>query len=226
MAQDRNALHELNEHRRGEFRHGDGWGLVYREHDELHRYRSVRPCWEDPQLPRFADKELVMLHARRASPGSPITLANVHPFQAEFASHRWFFCHNGTLHDPLPEFKGLEGTTDSERLLHLLLRDYDEQHDLESIVAVVGRLRHYSSLNFFLLSDHRLYVLNLYQERPRYYTLWLGCTANGLLVSSERFDPGMAVDWEPLGNRTLLRLDPGRGKSKTIERIHTQRLSF
>jgi len=207
-AQDRNELHELNKHRHGEFRHGDGWGSVYRESNELRRYRSLRPCWEDPRLPEFIGKKLVMLHARRASPESPVILANVHPFQAEFAGRRWFLCHNGTLHEQLPEFAGLEGTTDSERLLHLLLQNYDEQHDLEGIAAVVGGLRDYTSLNLFLLNDLRLYVLNLYRKHPRYHTLWLGHAEDGLVIASERLNLGETpVDWEPLENGTLLRLD-------------------
>lgn len=149
-----------------------------------------------------------MLHARRASPESPVILANVHPFQAEFAGRRWFLCHNGTLHERLPEFAGLEGTTDSERLLHLLLQNYDEQHDLEGIAAVVGGLRDYTSLNLFLLNDLRLYVLNLYRKHPRYHTLWLGHAEDGLVIASERLNLGETpVDWEPLENGTLLRLD-------------------
>jgi predicted glutamine amidotransferase len=210
MAQDRNGLHELNEGKQGQFRHDDGWGLVYREGRGLKRYRSTAPCWADPELERFLDKELVLLHARRASPGSSVTLENAHPFYYHCCGQEWFFCHNGTVREPLPRFEGLEGTTDSERLFRMLLASYDEREDLESLQQVLDNLQDYSALNVFLLGGRYLYLFNLHREHPRYYTLHLYRDDRGLLISSEPL-PGFS-GWEALENGTILRMELGTGK--------------
>lgn len=210
MAQDRSGLHELNEGRQGEFRHGDGWGLVYREGDWLKRYRSTLPCWADPELAQFRDKELVLLHARRASPGSAITPENTHPFQYHCCGEDWFLCHNGTIREPLPHLAGLEGTTDSEQLFHLLLSSYDEQDDLESLRRVLDNLQNYTALNAFLLNERYLYVFNLYREHPRYYTLHIHREGSRVLISSEPL-PGFN-GWDPLGDGTALRLALSAGR--------------
>lgn len=215
MAQDRNGLHELNEGRQGKFQHGDGWGLVYREGGGLKRYRSTVPCWADPELGRVRDKELILLHARRASPGSAITLENTHPFRNGYRGQDWFFCHNGTVREPLPQFEGLEGTTDSERLFHLLLASYDEHDDLGSLRRVLEGLQDYTALNSFLLNERYLYLFNLYREHPRYYTLHIHRDERGALISSEPL-PGFS-GWEALENGTVLRVEFRTGKPRFVE---------
>jgi len=203
MAQDRNGLHELNEGKQGKFQHGDGWGVLYREGGELKRHRSTEPCWADPNLDRFSDKEILLLHARRASPDIPVSLENTHPFQHHCCGQNWFFCHNGTVRESLPQFEGLEGTTDSERLFHLLLASYDEHDDLGSFQRVLEGLQDYTALNSFLLNRRYLYLFNLYREHPRYYTLHIHRDERGALISSEPL-PGFS-GWEALENGTILR---------------------
>ncbi len=213
MARGENALHEHNQSF-GEFRHGDGWGVVYAEGGTYHSYRSLKPCWDDLTLQQFKNRIITLLHARRASRGN-VTLENVHPFQHTHNAQTWYFCHNGTIKDHMERSPEMEGDTDSERYFHLLLNHLDESHLSESIDSVLSSLKSYTSLNAFLLNENRFYAINRFSKSPLYYTLHLHQGEERTLLSSEPL-LDVALDWNPLTNRTVMIFDRDAGMVRSL----------
>lgn len=208
MAQGENALHEHNR-TLGEFRHGDGWGVVYAEGGTYHSYRSLKPCWDDPTLEQLRDRTILLLHARRASRGN-VTLENVHPFQHTHNAQTWYFCHNGTIKDHMEQSPEMKGDTDSERYFHLLLNHLNESHSVASIDRTLSSLKSYTSLNAFLLNENRFYAINRFSKSPLYYTLYFHQGEEDSLLSSEPL-LDVALDWNPLANRTVMIFDRDAG---------------
>lgn len=183
MARGRNARHELYE-RPGHFTHPDGWGAVFEDGGRLVRVRSTRPCWEDPALGELAGRRVFLLHARRASRGD-LRIENVHPFEHEAVGRGWFFCHNGTIRDPLPRPVWAEGETDSEAYFGKILESSGCRVTVESLGRVVRSLEDYTSLNAYLLSESEAFVVCAWRDLELYYTLHTTDTLDGPLFSSE-----------------------------------------
>lgn len=123
---------------------GDGFGVGWytREDDAIPGlFTSVRPAWGNLNLMRLAPKirsTCFFAHVRAASPGSPVTELNCHPFQ----SGRLLWMHNGRvvgfrkikrrLREKLNDraYDSILGTTDSEHVfalfLHLLERHAED----------------------------------------------------------------------------------------------------
>jgi predicted glutamine amidotransferase len=96
MAQNKNEKHEYNEKNQN-FIHDNGWGIVLGRSGQLEHYKKAVACWKDQKFSEYGNiqADLVVLHARRASPGSPINYSYTHPFHKDC----WYFCHNGTIYD-------------------------------------------------------------------------------------------------------------------------------
>jgi len=203
MAQGKNILHEHNK-RLGQFNHPHGWGAIYEEGGKLRACRRLAPFWDDPEIARLRGKKVFLLHARRASRGE-ITGANVHPFTATHEGKTFYFCHNGTIDDPVLDAYSSE--SDSERYFHYLLSRFDCSRPVESLKEATEAICNYTSLNAFLLSETLFCVINRYLKSPRYYTLY---KAEGPIISSEPLLE-LSSDWAPLGNGTVLCLERAAG---------------
>jgi predicted glutamine amidotransferase len=209
MAQGLNMLNERNT-KLGEWTHVHGWGAVYEEAGQLRAVRSTEACWDDSLLRTLRDRRVFLLHARKASAGGK-TLENTHPFECEIAGARWFFCHNGTVRDPLPDpLTPTEGSTDSEKLFGLLQPYIDQDDVLAGLHAVYGGIHAFTSLNSFLLGPDDLWTVCLHTENPDYYTLTLAETDDGPIVSSEPLGE-LAGDRTAIPNGTALRIDRWSG---------------
>ncbi len=218
MARGRNALNEVNTEL-GKIRHGDGWGAVYEDEGRMNPLRGLRPCWKDPVIKGLLDKPVFLLHARRKSTGS-VVLEDTHPFEREIDGARWFFCHNGTVRDPLPDpLVPTEGSTDSEKLLGLLQPYIHEDDVLAGLQTVFGGIRGFTSLNSFLLGPDDLWAVCLHSEKPDYYTLMLTETDAGPIVSSEPLH-AFAGKQSALHNGTIVRIGRGAGaiETQTLDR--------
>jgi len=110
MARGMNALHERNPSP-GKYLHAGGWGAVYEADGKLKVIRGVLPFWADPKIEALKGKRVFLLHARRASVGG-VTEENTHPFVEERFGKTFYFCHNGTITDPV--LAKYPGETDSE----------------------------------------------------------------------------------------------------------------
>lgn len=129
---------------------GDGFGVGWyaQEVDPTPCvFTSVQPAWANRNLHRLAEKiqsTCFFAHVRAASPGTPVSELNCHPFQ--FGRFLWM--HNGKiaefkkirrslrehLHDEFYDY--IQGTTDSEHLFALFLnelRNHLHDYDLEKL---------------------------------------------------------------------------------------------
>lgn len=203
MAQNRNEEHEYSS--RDKFNHGDGWGYVVRRKGELKSYRQVAPCWEDPEYLSLyhTSFDLILLHARKASPMLPVDLDSTHPFQMD----GWYFCHNGTIYDP--DFRN---GSDSKKLFYKILESIALLGDVvEAIRKTVGEVKNYTALNFILLGGGKAYVLNHYSpeeqhKHPKYYTMKYLETDDYIIVSSEQLK-SLGEGWKRIENQTLIQID-------------------
>jgi glutamine amidotransferase len=113
------------------FEHADGWGIAAYHGDALSVQRRASAAHDGHHFCAAAERveaTTVLAHVRRATIGR-IGLANTHPF----VHGRFALVHNGTvpyfadirprlLEAMTPEHRGaIEGATDSEHLLHLIL---------------------------------------------------------------------------------------------------------
>ena len=108
--------------------HVDGWGMALHEGDACRVFVDAgRAC--DSPLAEFLRRHplrarTVLAHVRKATQG-PVSLANCHPFQREWAGRHWVFAHNGDLKGFRPELDGSflpVGQTDSEYAFCWLLQ--------------------------------------------------------------------------------------------------------
>jgi predicted glutamine amidotransferase len=110
--------------------HRDGWGMAGADDDQTAMYEIARwsetadlsPAFQETSASLDQQPPVFLCHLRKASPGVPITIDNVHTFLHDGRA----FCHNGTVHDPatLPRnraFKLTSRGSDSEYLFHFLL---------------------------------------------------------------------------------------------------------
>jgi len=207
MARGENALNEHNTSV-GHWVHRDGWGAVYEERGRVRIIRGTDPCWEDPAIESMRDREVFLLHARRASRGL-VSLENTHPFEQDVDGARWGFCHNGTA-------KGLGSAdrSDSAEIFRRLRPHLSDDRVLEGIRAVYGAILDYTSLNSFLLGPEALWAVCLHTENPDYYTLTLAETDDGPIVSSEPLDE-LAGEQTTILNGTVLWINRWSGAIET-----------
>ena len=114
---------------------GDGFGVGWYAQGQDATpgvFTSIQPAWANRNLHRLADKiqsTSILAHVRAASPGTPVTELNCHPFQ----HGRFLWMHNGriaefrkirrTLREHLQDefYDLIQGTTDSEHVFALFL---------------------------------------------------------------------------------------------------------
>ncbi len=191
--------------------HPHGWGIVYEDGGRLRAYRSPLACWEDPTFDEYAEVRIFLLHARRKTNGD-VSVKNSHPFSLEVGGGTWFFCHNGTVRDPLspPQEPAGEDSTDSYRLFRKLASEGLGANPGAALRSVYGGLRDYTSLNTLLLEERELWVVCRWANDEAYYTLHLGESQGGPIVSSEPLE-GVGRAWTALPNGSVLRIDRRTG---------------
>jgi glutamine amidotransferase len=206
MAQNKNEKHELNKNNPN-FIHGDGWGIVIGKSGKLESYKKSIACWKDPKFNECynTDADFIMLHARRASQGMPVTYEFTHPFEKDCL----YFCHNGTIYD----FEGIEEKSDSKQLFKMILNNLKHYSDvIDAIRKTVNNFEIFSALNFILANDNKAYVLDMYgknkygREFPKYYTMKYLVKENYAVISSERL-PSFDSEWRKIENKTILVLN-------------------
>lgn len=133
---------------------GDGFGVAWYAPEispEPAVYRSTAPAWNDPNLlhlSRLTKSPCILAHVRAASPGSPVSLVNCHPF----VSGPLAFMHNGgiggferirrRLESGLSDeaFAGIAGSTDSELAFAIFLDAWTRDGSRDATERMVGAL--------------------------------------------------------------------------------------
>jgi len=205
MAQNKNEKHEYNENNPN-FIHADGWGIVLKRSGRIEQYKKDAACWKDPMFSEYSNvpTDFVVLHARRASPGSTVSYNFTHPFQRE----DWYFCHNGTIYD-----FDITEKSDSEQFFARLLDTMNKETDVKNALRkTVNETKSYSALNFILTNGKRTYILNKHGkdkngiEHPKYYTMKYLKDEKSVIVSSEVL-PTFHGNWKQINNDKLIEQD-------------------
>ena len=199
MAQNNNERHE--HWGDPDYLQRDGWGVVTGKAERYEYYKNPVPCWKDPKFLDLyrLDLDFIMLHARKASPGTAVEYEFTHPFQ----EGGWYFCYNGTVYK-----LGTQERGDAQQLFSLILQELAQcQNITRAITKTVKSLTDYSALNFMMANGECIYVLNMYgkrgEETPDYFTLRYLQADGYTVVASERL-PGCGKEWKKMSNGTLL----------------------
>jgi predicted glutamine amidotransferase len=200
VALNRNEKHELNRNNPG-FVHDSGWGIILGKPENLTElYKKDVPCWQDPKYQAYGNavSDFVLLHARRASPGSPVDLSHTHPFESRGS----YFCHNGTI--TTPQF---EDQRDSEGFFHLILDNLKRCKNPEAAISqAASQMKDYTAINLILTHKDKAYILVDHRKNPEYYTMKYLEHPHYTIVSSETL-PSFNEKWTKIQHGTLLRLD-------------------
>ncbi|MFW9852418.1 MAG: class II glutamine amidotransferase [Candidatus Thorarchaeota archaeon] len=204
-------VHEKNE--LSIYDHQDGYGYAYikNEHFEIRRFneaifsRSPIPNWEK------IESNVLLAHARRASPNIKISVANNHPFYW-YNGDEYVFGHNGTIKSQIKNFDQrkffLRGTTDSEKYFYAILSamGHNEWKLSKELVDNIIDTWDYTGANFILSSPSKAWVGVYYRKYPKYYTMKIYKTA-GNLIASSCYLPCLGEPVELLKNGTLVEID-------------------
>ncbi len=209
MAKGENEVHERNE--QGILDHPDGWGIAYLDNGRIKKYKKEIPVWEDETFDRYRsiNTDLIVLHARRSA-STKRSYDNTQPFYRKMAGAEYVFCHNGSIKQKLDydvSFCPL-GETDSEMYFYYMLTALTDMgsESLSSSLAAIGE---YTAANVILMSSDAAYVAVQYSQMPKYYTMKLYHDGRCLVISSEVIPGFNNVDWQPLGNMVLVKIDLG-----------------
>ncbi len=205
------------------YKNPDGTGLAYYQGRLARVEKQPIAAYEDQEFASRARRvrsHLFVAHIRKATQGEP-SLENTQPFVNEGL----VFAHNGNIEGlenvPVP-LGPLYGETDSERYFALLRYHIREARDIlagiRTAVAWILDNREYTSLNFLLANEERLYALR-YPDFEDLYVRKLdagedlrGTSSYGtraetgdhhgaILFASEKLDD--APSWEELAPGTL-----------------------
>jgi predicted glutamine amidotransferase len=210
----------------GGYPNADGFGLGwYGSGRDAGLYRSTAPAWGDRNLRELAhqiETPLFLAHIRAAT-GTPVEQTNCHPFR----HGSWLFMHNGYIDDyrrlrrelllavDPAFFPSVEGTTDSELMVHLALTFGLEEEPLAALERMAGFVeatgrRHGVEqplqMTVAASDGERLYAAR-YASGPVVNSLFVSAdadTVRDLHADDERFhvfsDEARAIVSEPLGD--------------------------
>ncbi|UCG75125.1 MAG: class II glutamine amidotransferase [Gemmatimonadota bacterium] len=201
----RSLIQQSLQARGGSTTNGDGFGIGwYGEKEEPGLFKALRPAWNDANLRSIAAQvrsPLFLAHVRAAT-GSAIQRTNCHPFQ----HGRWLFVHNGEIRgfrdirrdlvlsvDPAL-FPEIEGTTDTEVMLHLALTLGLETEPVAAMERMVGLVEeiggrhgveHPISMTVGITDGDRIFAFRYSSERAS-FTLYHSVSMQAL----RELDPG------------------------------------
>jgi glutamine amidotransferase len=162
-------------------RNPHGWGIAWFDNGwNLHKEPGPLYLSKDAQrLAKNVSGIIVISHVRYATHGKA-KLENTHPWLYK----GYVFAHNGTIDKRnkvlellSPEYRDLEGDTDSEALFHLIIQEADETNDfVEGVERAIAKINanniSYDSLNFIASDGKKLYALRYTKEGLNRYTLF------------------------------------------------------
>ena len=128
--------------------HPDGWGCVSFDLTNVGKngfiYRSKKPAFEDNLLTTIVNSDifehnfLLLSHARKASPGTPLKLAQVHPFEKSINDMVIYLAHNGTISKEFLKSKfqvSSEGLSDTQMLLEIVEKNLPNYTNLKDLIV-------------------------------------------------------------------------------------------
>ncbi len=207
-----NLVARWEKHRGGN--HPDGWGIAYRQEEEIRGIRSGMPAADDPLLSQVQVRtDRFIGHVRFASNIETVHAGNSHPFIASGIA----LAHNGTFYGKIGEEGDARKVSDTLVFLEFLAqrwmtRTLPELADaLRETLSDRERVGEYSAANLLIATGDRLFALRRWRRDPEYYTLYLAENETGRIVSSQPLDD--EGRWRLLGDGELIDLVTGESRS-------------
>jgi predicted glutamine amidotransferase len=194
--------------------HPDGWGVAYREGDEIRVVRSGKPAASDPLLRElsFATDRFIG-HVRFASNPETVHAGNSHPFIAAGIA----LAHNGTFYGKIGAEGDARGVSDTLVFLERLAERWTERSSealastLREMLSDSELVGDYSAANLLVAAGDRLFAFRRYRRDPEYYTLYASGGNGHTVVSSQPDDD--ASRWRPLDDGELIDLVSGQSRA-------------
>jgi predicted glutamine amidotransferase len=221
MASDQTFNHELHEEldlKPGEYKHSDGWGCTWLiSGNSLKSYHSLTPIWQDnlsgEMIEEISQSPLLIIHARKASPGFTIAEEYCHPFIRESpVLGQAAFTHNGTITD----FERLHISkryvtsirSDTERLFYSILTALEDTNSPreELLNKLITDLPEYTGANYFLFLENELWASRNFKRYEEFLSLYYLTSRDFTVVSSERILP-LGRSWVNLANHQLIKVN-------------------
>ena len=190
--------------------HPHGWGLSWRENENVYLYKEELRAIDSEYLDRLLDDPVrstnVVAHIRQATRGK-LTYNNCHPFMREDAmGTRWVIAHNGTILDNrLTDGYGAfaAGDTDSEQAVIYLVDQLDDcivhkgslltfGERFVVLTRAIEKLSAHNKLNL-LLDDGEYTYVHTNTVEP---TLYVRVVGDAAFICTR--PQGDGVGWEPL----------------------------
>jgi predicted glutamine amidotransferase len=207
-----NLVARWEKHRGGN--HPDGWGIAYRQEEEIRGIRSGKPAASDPLLSQVRVRtDRFIGHVRFASNPETVHAGNSHPFIASGIA----LAHNGTFYGKIGEDGDARKVSDTLVFLEFLARRWTSRalpelaEVLRETLSDRERVGDYSAANLLIATGDRLFALRRYRKDPEYYTLFLAERDGYRVVSSQPLDDGNR--WRLLADGELLDLVSGESRS-------------
>ena len=187
--------------------HPDGWGIAYRQGDEIRTVKSGNPAAGDPLLGRVhARTDRLIGHVRFASNPQTVNAENSHPFAWKGIA----LAHNGTFHGRIGEEGDARKASDTLVFLEHLAERWEERTlpglaaALREMLSDPGLVGEYSAANLLIASGERLFALRRFRRDGVYYTLFVRGGNDPAVVASQPLDdlPG----WRLMEDGELLEL--------------------
>ncbi len=209
--------------------HSDGWGIgwYYRNRPVVHK-SSVTALYDPKYLTaaRTIKSNMVVAHLRKQTRGN-VREVNSHPFTLK----NYLFAHNGTISKSLKylirgDYRGMQGDTDSEMLMHFLVQQIEDQRPLFGMRKAFRKIQKLNSngeldvtaVNFILTDGRTLYAYRKMYSRPQ--RLFYKYDENGhekLQISSV---PLQSRDWVEMGDGEMLIADVDTLKFRVLRIVH------
>jgi len=187
--------------------HPDGWGIAYRQGDEIRTVKSGKPAAGDPLLSdvRVLTDRFIG-HVRFASNPETVTAENSHPFAWKGIA----LAHNGTFCGKVGEEGDTRKVSDTLVFLELLAERWEERTlpglaaALRGILSDEGLVGKYSAANLLIATGERLFAFRRCRRDEGYYTLFVRGGSEAAAVASQPLDerPG----WRLMEDGELLEL--------------------
>jgi len=187
--------------------HPDGWGIAYRQGDEIRTVKSGNPAVADPLLGQVrAQTDRFIGHVRFASNPETVNAENSHPFAWKGIA----LAHNGTFYGRIGEEGDARKVSDTLVFLELLAERWGERTlpglsaTLRGMLSDRGLVGEYSAANLLIASGERLFALRRFRRDGDYYTLFVRGGSEAAAVASQPLDerPG----WRLMEDGELLEL--------------------
>ena len=187
--------------------HPDGWGIAYRQGDEIRTVRSGKPAAGDPLLSGVrAVTDRFIGHVRFASNPETVDAENSHPFAWKGIA----IAHNGTFYGTIGSEGDARTVSDTLVFLELLAQRWDARTlpglaaILREILTDTGLVGEYSAANLLIAAGERLFAFRRFRRDGDYYTLYVRGGKDTTVVASQPLDDGPG--WRLMEDGELLEL--------------------